>query len=382
MDQEESKAYRWEGGYERTWEALREDDSGKLVSDASASKRKTVRARLAAKKGTKLDLIRNCVVVLDLSKSMNDPDFRIEKYPNRGAVAIRGILEFIPLFFSSSPLGRIGVVCLKNRRAERLVPLGASPNEIRTKLTSVLEKGPKCEGECSMVNGIKLCTDMLNSAGQDASKEIIFLLGALSTIDPDGPHEALDMVKINNIRCSVVSLSAEVKIWKDLTQVSDGNYFVPLDVHSISEKLEILARPPKDTAGKQATLMRMGFPINEGKNKYVCPQCRYRVTALPTTCPVCRLPLVSAPHLARSYHHLFPPPNTIPHIPDDIPEDERDQTERELFNLIQPCIGCGETANSIEEGKQFVYCELCRSSLCQLCDILIDDNIHSCPGCS
>ena len=69
-----------------------------------------------------------------------------------------------------------------------------------------------------------------------------------------------------------------VKIWKDLTQVSDGNYFVPLDVHSISEKLEILARPPKDTAGKQATLMRMGFPINEGKNKYVCPQCRYRVT--------------------------------------------------------------------------------------------------------
>lgn len=63
-----------------------------------------------------------------------------------------------------------------------------------------------------------------------------------------------------------------------MTQVSDGNYFVPLDVHSISEKLEVLARPPKDTAGKQATLMRMGFPINEGKNKYVCPQCRYRVT--------------------------------------------------------------------------------------------------------
>ena len=60
-----------------------------MVSDASASKRKTVRARLAAKKGTKLDLIRNCVIVLDLSKSMNDPDFRIEKYPNRGAVAIR-----------------------------------------------------------------------------------------------------------------------------------------------------------------------------------------------------------------------------------------------------------------------------------------------------
>ena len=57
----------------------REDDSGNLVSDSSAASRKRSRIRLAADEGTKLDLVRNCIILLDLTKSMNDPDFRIDK---------------------------------------------------------------------------------------------------------------------------------------------------------------------------------------------------------------------------------------------------------------------------------------------------------------
>ena len=83
---------------------------------------------------------------------------------------------------------------------------------MKQKLSERLEKGPKCEGECSMVNAINMSTDMLVAAGEDASKEIIFLIGALSTIDPDGPYEALKKVKNQNVRCSVVSLSAEGKL--------------------------------------------------------------------------------------------------------------------------------------------------------------------------
>lgn len=36
--------------------------------------------------------------------------------------------------------------------------------------------------------------------------------------------------------------------------------------------------------------------------------CRARVSELPGACHVCALTLVSSPHLARSYHHLFPVP--------------------------------------------------------------------------
>lgn len=39
---------------------------------------------------------------------------------------------------------------------------------------------------------------------------------------------------------------------------------------------------------------------------YTCPRCRARVTELPSQCHVCGLSLVASPHLARSYHHLFP----------------------------------------------------------------------------
>merc|ERR1712168_898878 len=39
---------------------------------------------------------------------------------------------------------------------------------------------------------------------------------------------------------------------------------------------------------------------------YFCPQCRSKYCELPVECKVCSLTLVSAPHLARSYHHLFP----------------------------------------------------------------------------
>merc|ERR1712242_485308 len=325
METEDAKSYRWEGGYERTWEALREDDSGNLVSDASAARRKKARGRLAAIAGTKLDLVRNLMIVLDLTKSMADSDFRIDKYPNRGAIAIRAIKEFIPLFFSTSPLSRLGIVTLQDRRAKRLVPLGASPKELNTKLNQLLEDGPKCDGQCSMVNGVKLCSDMLNSAGEDASKEIIFVIGAISTIDPEGPHQALNKVLVSQIRCSVVSLSAEVKIWKDLTEISGGCYYVPLDVPSVSEKLEILARPPKDTRSRQATLIRMGFPVREDKEKFICPQCKVRVAALPT---------------APFYED------------DDENENEEKLNEQEkIFETIQPCVGCLDKPTTIEEAR-------------------------------
>lgn len=44
---------------------------------------------------------------------------------------------------------------------------------------------------------------------------------------------------------------------------------------------------------------------------YYCPQCFSKYCELPVECRACGLTLVSAPHLARSYHHLFPAANYI-----------------------------------------------------------------------
>jgi transcription initiation factor TFIIH subunit 2 len=70
-----------------------------------------------------------------------------------------------------------------------------------------------------------------------------------------------------------------------------------------------------------ADLMMMGFPqrlpdtapaalcVCHAEMRaagFLCPRCGARLCDAPTDCDVCGLMIVSSPHLARSYHHLFP----------------------------------------------------------------------------
>lgn len=47
-------------------------------------------------------------------------------------------------------------------------------------------------------------------------------------------------------------------------------------------------------------------PEGPDRGGYICPQCCGKLCELPADCATCGLTLMSAPHLARSYHHLFP----------------------------------------------------------------------------
>ena len=113
---------------------------------------------------------------------------------------------------------------------------------------------------------------------------------------------------------------------------------VALDGKHLRDLLMNFTRPPPalstesdETKQNTCQLVPMGFPTRETKdvptlmyavasaaakdNKlffartgYVCPRCKAKVSELPTDCTVCGLKLVLAPHLARSFHHLFPVP--------------------------------------------------------------------------
>lgn len=97
---------------------------------------------------------------------------------------------------------------------------------------------------------------------------------------------------------------------------------------------------------------------------YFCPQCRAKYCELPVECKICGLTLVSAPHLARSYHHLFPL--------DAFQEIPLEEYKGERF-----CYGCqGELKD------QHVYvCTVCRNVFCVDCDVFVHDSLHCCPGC-
>lgn len=85
--------------------------------------------------------------------------------------------------------------------------------------------------------------------------------------------------------------------------------------------LEHAPPPPAIAEFAVASLVKMGFPQRGAEGVisicachkevkigggYTCPRCKARVCELPTECHICGLTLVSSPHLARSYHHLFP----------------------------------------------------------------------------
>lgn len=99
---------------------------------------------------------------------------------------------------------------------------------------------------------------------------------------------------------------------------------------------------------------------------YHCPQCYSKYCDLPVECASCGLTLASAPHLARSYHHLFP----VPHF-----------QEMPFENQASICYGCQKPfADSTD--KTVYQCGTCQQVFCIDCDIFIHETMHSCVGCT
>uniref|UniRef100_A0A5F8GSX9 General transcription factor IIH subunit 2 n=1 Tax=Monodelphis domestica TaxID=13616 RepID=A0A5F8GSX9_MONDO len=80
MDEEPEKTKRWEGGYERTWEILKEDESGSLKATIEDILFKAKRKRVFEHHGqVQLGMMRHLYVVVDGSRTMEDQDLK----PNR-----------------------------------------------------------------------------------------------------------------------------------------------------------------------------------------------------------------------------------------------------------------------------------------------------------
>jgi transcription initiation factor TFIIH subunit 2 len=225
-----------------------------------------------------------------------------------------------------------------------------------------------------------------------ASREILVILGSLTTCDPGDITETIQNLKQENIRCSVISLSAETRIMRHLTIQTQGIYSAILDEAHYKDQLFQHIEPLQATNTQECSLIKMGFPHglvqdsnkkdvsmlsmcmchldsnNSGKlstDGYFCPSCQAKYCELPVECVVCGLTLVLAPHLARSYHHLFPIANFV---------------EIENENQETNCFSCQRVYN--ETDKHLYQCPNCKHLYCIDCDIFIHDTLHVCIGCS
>ena len=213
------------------------------------------------------------------------------------------------------------------------------------------------------------------------SREILVIFGSLTSCDPDPIQETINMVKAKKICCNFIGLSAELYICKKLAESTNGKFGVILDESHFWVLLSEFIPPPEGNSS-ESSLMKMGFPhlVTADTNGhisysmsskkfsvggYYCPQCRAKYSELPVQCVVCRLTLVSAPHLARSYHHLFPLPQFI----------EINFQENESNTSCHSCL------RKFTQKQTFHQCERCNINFCLDCNLYIHETLHCCPGC-
>lgn len=333
----------------------------------------------------RLGMMRHVFLIVDCTENMNTADLK----PSRLFCTIKLLENFIQEFFDQNPISQMGIIALKGKRAEKLTELTGTAKRHIQVIQDLAKLNPS--GEPSLQNGLDMALKALKVLPSHASREILVIMGSLTTCDPVDINVTVESLKTEGIRTSIISLSAEVRICRYITAETGGNLGAALDDSHFKDQLMAHIDPPHAAQTQENALIKMGFPhprAEESKgpilsmcmchidNKddpsklssagFHCPQCSSKYCELPVECLSCGLTLVSAPHLARSYHHLFPVK----------------QFREVLFNgQSDKCYAC-QKLFSPESDKHVYFCEICEQFYCCDCDLFIHDTMHTCVGCN
>ncbi|KXZ56829.1 hypothetical protein GPECTOR_1g748 [Gonium pectorale] len=317
----QEEAYQKQYENEQTWDQLQEDEFGNLFVDKTAEQRARRKRLLSAAQSARIrkGMIRYLLLVVDLSRAASATDLR----PNRLACMLGLARSFVREFFDQNPLSQLGIAVMRGGLVDRLTDLSGSPEAQVARLEA--GKLGAAAGDASLQNALDLSVSLLRSLPPYGHREVLMLFAALSSCDPGNILDSVRACKENHIRVSVVGVAAEVYVCRRIADDTGGSYGVALHEAHLEQLLMAHAHPPPASqAQARAELVRMGFPQRSTEDassavfvglearllpgSYTCPACKARVPELPCECHICGLTLISSPHLARSYHHLFPVP--------------------------------------------------------------------------
>lgn len=113
--------------------------------------------------------------------------------PTRLLCTLKFLETFIEEYFDENPTSQIGLISMKNKRAEKITDMSGSGK----KYSKVLEDLSKLNlvGEPSLQNGLELALDSLKIIPSHASREILVIIGNLTICDPSDIHQT---IKVNN----------------------------------------------------------------------------------------------------------------------------------------------------------------------------------------
>lgn len=337
----------------------------------------TTGRRLEIARNVRKGLIRYVYVVVDLSRGMGAKDWK----PHRLGCVSDALQQFVRDYFDQNPISQLGVIGVKGMKSEKLSELSGNPKSHMEKLRDarVVDKEP------SLQNALEIAKSSLKTVPAYGSREVVVVYGSLVTADPSDIFATIASLKRENIRVSFVGIGAEMHLLRKIADETQGTYHVAMDATHLQHLLTAFTFPSPtvaSAASRFATLVEMGFPQRRSGALslctchqafttvgYLCPRCKSKSCDLPTMCQVCNLPLVSSPHLARSYHHLFP-----------VAKFDKTELQDGSPLLRQKCFGCMLPLALDVEGAAY-SCTACSSSFCSDCDMYIHDSLHNCPGC-
>lgn len=451
---QQQASHAWEDiGGKNTWEtAVREDADGRIIvsggettADVIRRRRKRLEQNDYAQRNRRVvrDMIRYLYVLIDCSRWMRDKD-PVLPPGSKIDVTITLLQDFVNEYYDQNPLSHLGFVILKNGEAEILTQLSSSSKTHKLALQSLTEmissEGPTGGGEFSLQNGLEVAGRSLGHQPRHGSREILIVCGALSTCDPGHVlTETLPRLKAANIRVSALALTAELHVCRKIAQESGGSIGVCLDKAHFRDWLLGQCVPPPALRQQErdfsCEMVHMGFPTRTkadipnlvhatretkvlARTAYTCPQCRAKVSELPTDCVVCGLKLVLSPHLARSFHHLFPvaPFTEVPPSSGQSkkqPTDDRVAVSSSKSSKVKSssvrtipvldsrlrlsskrditsCFAClrmvgvpvpSDDPNEEESEVLRFRCPECKNVFCVDCDAFLHETLHNCPGC-
>jgi transcription initiation factor TFIIH subunit 2 len=300
------------------------------------------------------------------------------------------VTEFVREFFDQNPISSLGSVVTYDGLAKKLGDPSANPRR-QVEILSENYAATTGGGSMTLQSSLEVAAHSLSLIPSYGCKEIIVIHAAHSMCDPGDIFETIAELKKAHIRVSAIALPGEVYITAKLAKETGGTYAVPETREDFRNAMLAHCPPPpkreSDVDKHREHMVSMGFPTllwdhpglcachkDYKAHGYECPRCHCRSCEVPSRCAACELQLVSAPALARSYHHLFPVPMFT-----EVPSATAPSVHPKVYDASSSCTGC---LCALESDKSRMVCPDCRSAFCQECDALIHDTLHICPGCS
>eukprot|EP00818_Percolomonas_sp_WS_P005628 CAMPEP_0117450464 /NCGR_PEP_ID=MMETSP0759-20121206/8481_1 /TAXON_ID=63605 /ORGANISM="Percolomonas cosmopolitus, Strain WS" /LENGTH=414 /DNA_ID=CAMNT_0005242985 /DNA_START=71 /DNA_END=1312 /DNA_ORIENTATION=+ len=362
--------YNWEKQYSGAYQILLDTSDQDLSKKHYIQRERRIREKTkksVSKKRLKKGLVRWLYIIVDMGMAMeiekdyvvkdNDEKFisgssrqQMTEIQNSGEtksvrrveMVAQKLQEFIAEYFDQNPLCQIGVISTMEGTAEYIEMAGDNAYQLGKKLREYFEtKVPR--GLPSIQNSLRLAARSLSALAPDyASKEILMIYSTpYTTCDPGDIFKTMASIKDRHITCSVIGFGGEMFVLRKLTSITNGRYVVPRNTPDFHDQLMSFSRPIPSSKRNQIItpeMIQMGFPSKRADTMrsfcacheevtpggYICPRCASKYCHLPSKCKICSLMLVSSPHLARSFHHLFPVDDFVDlHLP-LLPEEEHD----------------------------------------------------------